>query len=470
MSQSYFYPPAASANANASVGLNGVTAPTSSTEIGFIGSTGLETPVSSTNPLPVSLTSPLIVGENLAQVNGNTVATGVGASNSGTQRVAVSSDSSLASIGSITSPLPAGTNALGTVGVTALPSIPAGSNAIGSVSVSNFPATQPVSGTVAVSNFPSEQAVNLNQVGGSSIAIGQQLSAASLPVVLPAAQITSLTPPTTVTVIQPTGSNLHVDVDNFPATQAISAVSLPLPSGAATDAHLTNVQSAPGTSQTTALTIQGNASAIPVPVSGTVSVTFPSEQAVNLNQVGGSSIAIGQQLSAASLPVVLPAAQISTLTPLSTVTVTQATGTNLHTVVDSSALPSGASTAALQSNVQSAPGTSQTVAITVQGNASGIPIPVTSSAASLPSAPVFGHATSSGTATVLGSSASLLNGVIIQALATNAGNVYVGSSAVTTSTGFQLQPGQATSVAVNNLNVMYVIAATSGDGVCYIGS
>lgn len=37
---------------------------------------------------------------------------------------------------------------------------------------------------------------------------------------------------------------------------------------------------------------------------------------VNLTQVGGSNISIGQALSAASLPVVLPAAQITTLTPI----------------------------------------------------------------------------------------------------------------------------------------------------------
>lgn len=53
-------------------------------------------------------------------------------------------------------------------------------------------------------------------------ALGQALAAASVPVVLPAAQITTLTPPTTVTVQQPTGSNLHVQIDNFPATQPVS--------------------------------------------------------------------------------------------------------------------------------------------------------------------------------------------------------------------------------------------------------
>lgn len=53
----------------------------------------------------------------------------------------------------------------------------------------------------------------------------------------------------------------------------VSAASLPLPSGAATSANQSSVQSAPGTPQTTANTIQGNASGIPVPVSGTVTAT-----------------------------------------------------------------------------------------------------------------------------------------------------------------------------------------------------
>jgi hypothetical protein len=69
------------------------------------------------------------------------------------------------------------------------------------VSVSNLPATQAVSGTVAVGNFPATQPVSL------------------------------ATAPTT-TVVQPTGTNLHVVVDSapttavtgtfFPATQPVS--------------------------------------------------------------------------------------------------------------------------------------------------------------------------------------------------------------------------------------------------------
>lgn len=53
--------------------------------------------------------------------------------------------------------LNAGSNAIGTVAVTALPSTPAGSNVIGVVSVNNLPATQPVSGTF----FQATQPVSL---------------------------------------------------------------------------------------------------------------------------------------------------------------------------------------------------------------------------------------------------------------------------------------------------------------------
>lgn len=74
----------------------------------------------------------------------------------------------------------------------------------------------------------------------------------------------------------------------FQATQPVSIASLPLPTGAAT----------------AALQTTGNTS-------------FAS--------IDGKTPALGQALAAASTPVVLTAAQISTLTPLSTVAVTQST-------------------------------------------------------------------------------------------------------------------------------------------------
>lgn len=63
-------------------------------------------------------------------------------------------------VNSVLNALPAGTNALGTVEVTALPSIPAGGNAIGTVQVTSLPALPAGSnalGSVAVSSLPADK-------------------------------------------------------------------------------------------------------------------------------------------------------------------------------------------------------------------------------------------------------------------------------------------------------------------------
>src|SRR5712664_161341 len=81
---------------------------------------------------------------------------------------------------------------------------------------------------------------------------GQALAAASMPVVLPALQVTALTPPAAITgfaldsTVAKDSSLTTIDTDikatqprsitNFPAIQPISAASLPLPSNAAQEA------------------------------------------------------------------------------------------------------------------------------------------------------------------------------------------------------------------------------------------
>ena len=220
-------------------------------------------------------------------------------------------------------------------------------SASGLISVDGSSVTQPVSGSVSVSNFPASQAVtgtvtanagtNLNtsalalESGGhlASIdtktpALGQALSASSVPVVLPAAQITAITPPTSIAVNNfpatqpvsgtvavsslpsiPAGANAigSVSVSNFPATQPISAAALPLPTGASTDAHLTNVQSAPGTSATTAITIQGSASGVAIPITGSITASNPSIGANNTT-APTSSTSIGWSDGTGKLQVV----------------------------------------------------------------------------------------------------------------------------------------------------------------------
>lgn len=78
-------------------------------------------------------------------------------------------------------------------------------------------------------------------------------------------------------------------------------------------------------------------------------------QDTNLIQVGGVSFSLGQQLATASLPVVLTAAQISTLTPLSTVAVTQSTSpwvVSQTTASNLNATVVGTGTFATQSTLQ----------------------------------------------------------------------------------------------------------------------
>lgn len=86
-----------------------------------------------------------------------------------------------------------------------------------------------------------------------------------------------------------------------------------------------------------------------------------------------------------------------------------------------------------------------------------------------PTTPVNGQATVGTSAAALASN-SLTNGVIVQALSTNTVSIFVGVSGVTTSTGFELQPGQATSVAVTNTSSIFAISGSAAQGLCFIGS
>ena len=58
------------------------------------------------------------------------------------------------------------------------------------------------------------------------------------------------------------------------------------------------------------------------------------------------------------------------------------------------------------------------------------------------------------------------NGIVIEALIANAAVVYIGGSGVTTSTGFQLSPGQSLTLTCN-LNTIYVIGSNATDKVCW---
>src|ERR1700678_4038578 len=106
--------------------------------------------------------------------------------------------------------------------------------------------------------------VNIADFGGTAVTIGQQVMAASIPVVIASNQ-------SAIPVSQ--SGSWTVTANAGTGTFAISAASLPLPTGASTSALQSNVQSAPGTPQTVAITVQGNASSVPIPISGTTSIS-----------------------------------------------------------------------------------------------------------------------------------------------------------------------------------------------------
>jgi hypothetical protein len=171
------------------------------------------------------------------------------------------------------------------------------------VSGTFWQATQPISGTVT-SNQGTANATpwneNIAQVGGATFTLGQQPAAASLPIVLTAAQLTTLTPPAAIT-----GFALDTSVNGVIVGQAstTSGQKGPMVQGAVTSAApgYTNAQTSP-LSLTTVGALRTDASATTQPVSGTfwqttqpvsiaatVTVTASNLQ-TNLNQIAGSAV------------------------------------------------------------------------------------------------------------------------------------------------------------------------------------
>ena len=154
--------------------------------------------------------------------------------------------------------LPAGANTIGKVDVTSLPALPAGGNAIGTVQVSNFPATQAVS--LAAVPLPSNAA---KEAGGyleaTAVALGSKTDAAWLGSGTSYSSVigvlkgiffqlmgtidTRTLSAATDTVKVEGGNSTAVKVDGSAVTQPVSASALPLPTGAATEATLTSINS-----------------------------------------------------------------------------------------------------------------------------------------------------------------------------------------------------------------------------------
>lgn len=205
----------------------------------------------------------------------------------------------------------------------------------GSVSVSNLPGTQPVSGSVSVSNLPATQPI----------------SATALPLPSGAATDANLT-----AVAGAAGSGapaLSSGASGFLGW--LRKIVDTLTSGfstAATDAHLTNVQSAPGTAQTTALTVQGNSSGIALPAA--LSASDP-----------GIAAMVAAQIASTLTPPIQMRAQSQVVTDLAAGTILTTSGTG-----SAIALDSGNTYGALI-NVTAASGTNPTLDLILQESFDG---------------------------------------------------------------------------------------------------
>lgn len=65
-------------------------------------------------------------------------------------------------------------------------------------------------------------------------------------------------------------------------------------------------------------------------------------------------------------------------------------------------------------------------------------------------------------------SSNAIKTLTIRSFSTNTGLIYIGSSTMTTATGFQLSPQETVSIDIANLSSVWIDAAISGEGVSYI--
>ena len=77
--------------------------------------------------------------------------------------------------------------------------------------------------------------------------------------------------------------------------------------------------------------------------------------------------------------------------------------------------------------------------------------------------------TTAGTAEALASSTAVKS-VVIKALYSNTGKVYVGDSSVGSGNGFELEPGDAVGIEIDDLSKIYIDVEVSGEGVSYIAT
>jgi hypothetical protein len=97
-------------------------------------------------------------------------------------------------------------------------------------------------------------------------------------------------------------------------------------------------------------------------------------------------------------------------------------------------------------------------------------VSVVSGGSSSPTSVLSGKTTvtTSGTRVALATSTTSRS-VIVKALATNTGTIYVGNSSVSSASGLQLAAGDSVSFDITNLSTVNIDASVNGEGVTYLG-
>lgn len=338
--------------------------------------------------------------------------------------------------------------------------------------------------------------------------------------------VSPLASSSTVTVVQPTGSLLHatIDASALPTGASTSALqttgntslttiiadltngtqttqisqatpgttngvvvnSSALPTGASTSAlqttgnsslstiasnttNLLMTETAPGTPATFALTVQGNASGVAMPVSLAAST---GTSAVNVAQYGGTNTTLGLKVAAASMPVVIASDQV---VPISATTLPLPTGASTlaaQTAVTGSATGGTAATSSeLSGGVFNTTlptlTTGQQVALQTDSKGRQLSIQSTPLALTITQAAV----TVGTTAVRMTPSGSAPGATRVSLVVTpdsaSTGKFYIGSSTVTSSgatRGIQIVAGQ-TFIANNDAGDYFIISDTAAQTV-----
>lgn len=331
------------------------------------------------------------------------------------------------------------------------------------------------------------QDVNLTEVGGASFALGQQLAASSLPIVLTASQLTTLTPPAAITGYA-TSANQTTIIGHLDGVETLIGTTNSTLGTIDTDTSniSTKIDTLAGAVDGTE--VQVDVLSMPTTtVTGTVAVTNGglTELAAAIN--ASSQMDVNIAASGATVPVSGTFWQATQ--PVSgTVTANAGSGTMAVSNAGLTALNGAISGSEVQVDIVSG---SQTDALTdTELRATPVPVSGTVTAnlsatdntvldnidtnTSRLSISGIGHGvktvTSAGTDEALAGSTACKR-VTIQAQSDNTNPIAVGGSGVdatiATGTGVLLFPGDVFELDIDNLADVYIDAITSGEGARY---